>query len=113
MLAFRTVTYCTENEETPKANETGSLSSGRIYGVLKDFFVQCANRAGAENSDFMAASTHWLRHTSAHDSLQASGNDVHMVQQLLGHSDINTTTMYLPQDVREQVLVVSRIVPIV
>ncbi|QIL73940.1 tyrosine-type recombinase/integrase (plasmid) [Diaphorobacter sp. HDW4B] len=96
-----------------EANETGSLSSGRIYGVLKDFFVQCANRAGAANSDFMAASTHWLRHTYAHDSLQASANDVRMVQQLLGHSDINTTTMYLPQDVREQVLMVSRIVPIV
>ncbi|MBF5007290.1 tyrosine-type recombinase/integrase [Diaphorobacter caeni] len=94
-------------------NESGRLSSGRLYGLLKDFFRQCAKRAGALNSDFLAASTHWLRHTYAHDSLAASDNDIGLVQQLLGHADVNTTARYVKSDLASRVRVMRRIENIV
>lgn len=94
-------------------NKLGGLSKVRAYGLLKAFFLKCAERAGQDNSDFMAASTHWMRHTFALDSLEASGNDARVVQQLLGHADINTTMIYLKVDMSTRAAAIQKIKPMV
>jgi len=84
-----------------QANATGGLSGARIYGLLKDFFKKCAKIAGEKNSDFRAASTHWMRHTFAHDTITANaGKDVVLpiTQELLGHASISTTMIYVKAD---------------
>lgn len=95
------------------ANARGGLSNARAYGLLKAFFLKCAQKSGKNNSDFMAASTHWLRHTFALDSLEASGNDARVVQQLLGHADINTTMIYLKVDMSTRAATIQKIKPMV
>ena len=49
------------------------------------------------------ASTHWLRHTFAQDAMAASDRDIRLVQQLLGHSNIQTTTIYVETDMTNRV----------
>lgn len=43
---------------------------------------------------FDGVSAHALRHTAASDVLERSGSIV-VVQELLGHADLNTTRVYL------------------
>lgn len=94
-------------------NTKGGLSSGRIYGLLKAFFKKCAANSADENSDFLAASTHWLRHTFAHSAFLESGKDLLEVQQLLGHADINTTALYAKADLSARARTVNKIKPFV
>ena len=84
-------------------NETGALSDARLHGILKVFFKAVERRCGDSSADFKKASAHWLRHTFAHQSLQASGKDLAVVQQLLGHADISTTGIYIKADMSSRV----------
>lgn len=92
-------------------NPNGGLTAAGMYAVLKGFFKKCATRAGQENSDFARASGHWLRHTFAHHALQASKNDLPVVQQLLGHASITTTAIYTKADMALRVEVVKLVKP--
>jgi site-specific recombinase XerD len=99
-----------------QGNVTGGLSSARIYGLLKGFFKECAKQAGPENSDFLAASTHWLRHTFAHDTLAANvghADALPVTQTLLGHANISTTMIYVKADVSARKRAVDNIQSIV
>ena len=87
-------------------NATGALSAARLHGLLKSFFRQVQQQPGAGNTDFRKASAHWLRHTFAHQSLRASGKDLAVVQQLLGHADISTTGIYVKADMASRVAAV-------
>ncbi|MNZ77758.1 Tyrosine recombinase XerD [compost metagenome] len=89
-----------------QANPNGALSAARLHGVLKSFFRQVQQQPGAGNTDFLKASAHWLRHTFAHQSLRASGKDLAVVQQLLGHADISTTGIYVKADMASRVAAV-------
>jgi integrase/recombinase XerC len=51
-------------------------------------------RAGLKQAAFDGVSTHALRHTAASDLLDASP-DLRLVQQLLGHERLSTTSIYL------------------
>ncbi len=86
-------------------DETGRLSSSRMYDVLKGFFRAVGKRCGDEQlqEDFERASCHWLRHTFAHGVLKASGNDLPVTQQLLGHKSISTTGIYLKADMDQRI----------
>ncbi|WP_306555203.1 tyrosine-type recombinase/integrase [Acidovorax sp.] len=99
-----------------EGNATGCLSSARIYGLLKGFFKECAKQAGPKNSDFLAASTHWLRHTFAHDTLAANEGHADVLpvtQTLLGHASISTTMIYVKADVSARKRAVDNIQSIV
>ncbi len=84
-------------------NATGALSAQRLHGILKGFFRHVQNHEAAKNTDFAKASAHWMRHTFAHQTLQASGKNLTVVQQLLGHADISTTAIYVKADMSSRV----------
>lgn len=84
-------------------NASGALSAQRLHGILKAFFRQAQKHEAAKNTDFSKASAHWLRHTFAHQTLQASGKNLPVVQQLLGHADISTTAIYVKADMSARV----------
>jgi len=84
-------------------NATGALSAQRLHGILKGFFRHVQSHDAAKNTDFAKASAHWLRHTFAHQTLQASGKNLPVVQQLLGHADISTTAIYVKADMSARV----------
>lgn len=102
--------------DTPRnGNNTGALSANRIYLILKAFFREAAKNLDLVDkvhgqADFLKASTHWLRHTFAHQALKASDRDIAAVQQILGHADISTTGLYVKADMTSRVAAVSGVV---
>lgn len=92
-------------------NATGALADGRIYGILKAFFKQVSLQPGLVQgqADFLKASTHWLRHTFAHQALAGSNRDLPAVQQILGHADIGTTGIYVKADMAARVAAVEAV----
>ena len=85
-----------------KASLPGStLSTAGMYSVLKSFFANVAKQYSV-HADFDKASAHWMRHTFAHQVLAATNNDLAVVQQLLGHSTIQTTAIYVKADVESR-----------
>jgi site-specific recombinase XerD len=52
-----------------------------------------ANRRRDDAEAFEHASTHWLRHTFGRHAL-ADGASLNVVQAVLGHASIQTTTIY-------------------
>jgi site-specific recombinase XerD len=72
-----------------------------LYKSIKQFFSAAAHhleRTGhSEDSRLILnASTHWLRHTCG--SHLAQTLPINMVQQLLGHASLSTTTIYTSTD---------------
>jgi site-specific recombinase XerD len=73
------------------------ITAGGIYSALKRFFKQAADAASDPDIDparLRRASTHWMRHTCGR---QAAADDVplEVLQQLLGHASLSTTTIYM------------------
>jgi site-specific recombinase XerD len=98
-----------------EGNKNGALSASRIYMMLKRFFKEAAVTLAREGrmhgqADFEKASTHWLRHTFAHQALAASDRDLPAVQQILGHSDIGTTGHYVKADMASRIAAVGGVV---
>jgi site-specific recombinase XerD len=91
---------------TPLSETVGTaLSAHGIYAVLKRFFVQAAETAGAaglEPERFLRASTHWLRHTQIRNAL-VDGVPIEVVSELAGHASIDTTSIYSTQELARKV----------
>ena len=51
-------------------------------------------RNNAKKLGIMLKGTHTLRHSLGTDSMEASGGDIRTTQELLGHEDIKSTTVY-------------------
>jgi site-specific recombinase XerD len=81
-----------------------ALSSAGVHALVKRFFKQLARRLpdDEQRTDFLAVTAHWLRHSFAHAALEASGNDLSTVQQLLGHASVQTTAIYTKADYRQR-----------
>ena len=75
-----------------------TLSSRRIFDILKAFFVEaayCMAKESKEDARHMhRASTHWLRHTCGSHAI-ANGVPVQIIQDQFGHASIDTTTIYV------------------
>lgn len=92
--------------ETPliaplRPNKKAGLSQAMLYRLLKDFFRDAAsemrNQGHREDADKIAgASTHWLRHTRGSHS--AEGMPLNLLQKLLGHASLATTSLYTSAD---------------
>lgn len=66
--------------------------TGKPYGSFKTLFRLACQRAGIR-----PIHPHELRHRAATDTLEATG-DLRLVQKMLGHADIATTTIYTQVD---------------
>ncbi|MDI9333719.1 MAG: tyrosine-type recombinase/integrase [Cytophagales bacterium] len=80
-----------------------------IYRALKRLFARVAKTPAAahSSSDFKKASGHWLRHTFGHAVLKSSGDRLPVVQQLLGHSSITTTAIYVKADMSARAVAIA------
>ncbi len=80
------------------SDRPAKLAENTLYAILKGFFQECGNaRMATDPADgrhFLKASTHWLRHTHASHHI-AKGLPLEIVQQLLGHASLSTTTIYV------------------
>lgn len=103
-------------EASPRTgNANGALSAARIYMILKRFFKEVGQTIESEGgmqgqADFNKASTHWLRHTFAHQALNGSNRDLPAVQQILGHADLGTTGRYVKADMASRIAAVGGVV---
>lgn len=81
-----------------KGRGSGHISPSGLHKALKRFFEKAA--IVAEQTDkaiaqrIRSASTHWLRHTHASHALQR-GAPINAVRENLGHSNLQTTSIYL------------------
>lgn len=87
-----------------------SLHPTTLYKSLKKLFESAADALeNAGQSDdarrFRAASTHWIRHTRGSHAAQTM--PINLVQRLLGHASLNTTTLYASADEEELYLACS------
>ena len=91
---------------TPLSDTVGTaLSAAGIYALLKRFFAQAAQTAGAaglEPERFLRASTHWMRHTFVRQAL-VDGVPIEVVSELAGHASIDTTSIYSTQELARKV----------
>lgn len=81
--------------------KTESIGQGMLYKALKSFFMEAAfeleRRGHKEDAGRISkASTHWLRHTRGSHS--AEGMPLNLIQKLLGHASLTTTSIYTSVD---------------
>lgn len=104
-------------DKTELANDNAGLSRGGIYRTLKTFFRQLAKGVKDDEDQknrILEFSTHWLRHTFAHEVLRANSGDegLKLTQQLLGHKSISTTAEYVKQDQSAKVKAARKVNPL-
>lgn len=68
----------------------GPIQANRISKLVSDWMME----AGIKTRPRDGVSAHALRHTAATDVLERSG-DLRAVQELLGHANISTTSIYV------------------
>lgn len=106
-LAFRGLNHDPSGNppDTPLiARQNGKLplTDSMLYKALRGLFAEVAqNLEGhgktSESKVFRKASTHWLRHTRG-SHLGSSGMPATMIQKLLGHASVATTSIYTRTD---------------
>ncbi len=81
------------------------LSTKRIYQIVRAAFERgealLRKRGHGRDAEvFAQASTHWLRHTFGRHAI-SGGVKINVVQTLLGHASLQTTTIYTSDDGNE------------
>jgi integrase len=85
-----------------RINGIDPISSSGLYKALRGFFQDAAlalHTLGKkhEATAFERASVHWLRHTCG-SHMGSSGVPVNLIQKLLGHASVATTSIYTESD---------------
>jgi len=84
-------------------SSTGGLNKQHIYNTLKAWFKYIAlplkDSAPMDYQLLSEVSTHWLRHTFASRLIKKAPLPV--VMKMMGHTDINTTSLYLSNEEEE------------
>jgi integrase/recombinase XerD len=75
-----------EGDPVFRSRKGGHLDESQVWRIVR----RASKRAGIEK----AVSCHWLRHAHASHALDR-GAPIHLVQQTLGHSSVETTGRYL------------------
>lgn len=75
------------------------ITSSALYKIVKQVLSNAsdlATTAGNQQSatNLVAASTHWMRHTSATDQVNAPGANLIAVSKNLRHKNLSTTSIY-------------------
>lgn len=96
----------TPTQNTELSLPGNMLSVSGMYAIIKRFFATVAKHHSV-HADFAAASAHWMRHTFAHQVLEATVNDLPVVQQLLGHSSIQTTAIYVKANMHDRMAAIN------
>lgn len=98
--------------KTSEADVPTALSVGGIHAALVRFHARSSATVGGQAAaeQLLNGSAHWWRHTFGHKVLQASNNDLPVVQQLLGHTSINTTAIYVKADQSQRAQAVAKLV---
>lgn len=71
---------------------------------ISDLVRKWEAESGVKHRPHDGVGAHSLRHTAATDVMRATGGNVVLVQQMLGHASLQTTQMYLrtyPEDLRK------------
>jgi len=63
--------------------------------TISDYVGRWMTAAGVKARSYDGKSAHGLRRTAATDVMERSGRDIQLVQAMLGHARIETTTAYL------------------
>ncbi|MFL6647557.1 MAG: tyrosine-type recombinase/integrase [Sulfurifustaceae bacterium] len=75
-----------------------SITTRRIDQILQEVFHQAADAISEKNpqgaQQLRSASAHWLRHSYG-TYLAREGTPIHDIQENLGHSSLQTTTVYI------------------
>ncbi len=85
-----------------RINGTDPISASGLYKAFRAFFQEAAVELHSlgkkhEASAFENASVHWLRHTCG-SHMGSSGVPVNLIQKLLGHASVATTSIYTETD---------------
>ncbi|WP_345817729.1 phage integrase family protein (plasmid) [Paraburkholderia sp. PREW-6R] len=84
-----------------EAGSDAAISSVRLWGVLRRFFLLAADAIEADHPPLAAklrrASPHWMRHTHATHAL-GRGAELTTVRDNLRHASVSTTSIYLHSD---------------
>ncbi|WP_042260498.1 site-specific integrase [Paraburkholderia heleia] len=84
-----------------EADSDAAISSARLWGVLRRFFLLAAEVIEADHAPLAEklrrASPHWMRHTHATHAL-GRGAELTIVRDNLRHASVSTTSIYLHSD---------------
>lgn len=86
----------------PRAGSNEAISPSGLYKAIRGLFQEAAHALHASGKAhdaraFERASVHWLRHTCG-SFLGSSGVPVNLIQKLLGHASVATTSIYTESD---------------
>lgn len=75
--------------------ERQGITRSSLHSVLKGIFARAAQSSSVEDAARLElASAHWLRHSRG-SHLAAAGVKLNSIRELLGHSSLTTTSIYL------------------
>ena len=91
--------------ETPliaRLNANKAISPSGLYKALRGFFLGASEALRSEGrvheaKDFERATVHWIRHTRG-SHLGIDGVPPNLIQKLLGHASLATTSIYTESD---------------
>ena len=78
-----------------RGQPVSGMTRSAMHLILKSIFARAQEIASADDAEKIGhASAHWLRHSRG-SHLAAAGVKLNSIRELLGHSSLTTTSIYL------------------